>query len=372
MSEREPSFVMNQSEMERAERHGLSPRELELRELKDDFIHHFAPNAQEAARKRFAGESLSNEDQSLFDRARNKWWFDKYGFPHARVQERVEVLTRKYMVSEDLTRRRDLQRGLFEAVRKKNVARVNELRGLYEKEFPEQMEGVVALLDFPSYLSLQKKVGHFSFNTRTPEGREERKEAIQSLTQYHFLLSHFVEQNSDDKAFLEDFWYTIEQLGVTADNLRQAQITRSGIVSQVAAYKIFKQLGQHPQLSHPREDAFEAIDMWSDADTAIQVKTGKRGSDELIVATDTIAFPGVESKVGDAVTHVNTDLMRDIARFTTKSAAYGEKIGKKIRGYYAVIPKQTFDHVTGEPSEEIVERFRERLGIAQTTHHDGA
>ncbi len=194
--------------------------------------------------------------------------------------------------------------------------------------------------------------------------------AIQSLTQYHFLLSHFVEQNSDDKAFLEDFWYTIEQLGVAANDLRQAQITRSGVVSQVAAYKIFKRLGRHPQLSHPREDAFEAIDMWSDDDTAIQVKTGKKASDELLLDTDSIAFPGIESREGDVVQHVNTDLMRDIARFTTKSDDYGKRIGKKIKGYYAVIPRQTFDHVTGEPSEEIVERFRERLGITQITHHD--
>lgn len=361
MSER--AFILGEAEAKRAERSALSPRELEFAELKSDFTHHFARGAQIAARKKFAGEQLSSEEQSLFDRARNEWWFNKYGFPYARQEERVEVLTRKYMVTEELSKRRDMQQALFAAVRENDPARLKEARAAYEAEFPEQLEGLAALLEFPSYVSTQEKISFSGFNERNPKERERKKLAIQSLTQYHFLISHFVEQNSDDKMFLEDFWRTIEQLGVALGNLRQAQIMRSGVLSQVAAYKIFKQLGQHPQLSHPREDAFEAIDMWSDADTAIQIKTGRETSDELLIDTDTIAFPSIESKEGDTVRHVSTELMHDIARFTTKSNLYGKKIGKKIKGYFAVIPRQTFDHVTGEPSEEVVRRFAERLGV---------
>ena len=40
----------------------------------------------------------------------------------------------------------------------------------------------------------------------------------------------------------------------------------------ISVFKIFEALGFSPKLSHPKEDAFEAIDMWSGAGDAVQIK----------------------------------------------------------------------------------------------------
>lgn len=361
MSEKEPSFILDQTEFQRAERHALPSRELELLELRQDFEHYFSEEGKVIARRKFAGEQISGDEASLFDREKRAWWFSKYSFPYEQREERIELLTRKYMVSEDLVRRRDLQRALFTAVRENNKTRLKELRAAYIKEFPEQLEGMTVLFELPSYIDTQERIAFF--HPRSKNEHQQKKDALERLTQYHFLVSHFVEQNSDDKGFLEEFWRTMEQLGIATGNLRQVRVMRGGVLSQVAAYKIFEQLGQHPQLSHPQQDAFDAIDMWSGDNIAVQIKTGRERSEELLIDTDDIAFPGVQTTSGDVVQHINTDLMRDVAKFTTKSGTYGKRIGKKIRGYYAVIPKQSYDHVTGEPSQEVVARFGKRLGL---------
>lgn len=359
------SFIVSPEDVERVERHTLDPKNLIANELESDYHHYFSKKGREIMTDILSGAKISNDERALFDQERAKWWQDKYGFPYERSTERNEVIVRKYIVPEDLVRRRSLQVELFAAVRANDYAQLQKLRSAYETEYPDQLEGVDVLLEFPSYLELQEKVNLLKSAHHSRDEREARKDALQSLTGYHFLISHFVEQNSDDKEFLREFWGILEEMGVACGNLRQAQITRRGVLSQVAAMKIFDRLGQHPKLSHPSEDAFDAIDMWTDGDVAVQIKTGHQNEDELLVDTDEVTFPGVQTTdSADNTRIINTDLMRDISRFQTKSVAYGKRVGKNISGCFAVIPKQSYDHVTGTPTEDIVQRFATKLGIA--------
>lgn len=358
MGHESSSFIVSPEDVARVERRLMSPKELVWKELEADYRHYFSDRAKVITEKILSDMPVSGDDRAIFDRERNAWWQDKYGFPYERGAERNEVIARKYMVEEDLVHRRDLQIELFETVRNNDLDKLRQLRSRYEAEYPDQLEGVDVLLEFPAYVDLQRQIQSLPRIARSHEEKEAKKEIFQSLTEYHFLISHFVEQNGDDKNFLEKFWGIMEELGATQGNLRQVQIMRSGVLSQVAALKIFEQLGQHPKLSHPDQDAFDAIDMWTDGDVAVQIKTGRNRDDELLLDADDVAFPGVQMNDADGSTRiVNTDLMHDVARFHTKSSAYGDRIGKKVSGYYAVIPKQTYDHVTGNPSEEIVRRF---------------
>ncbi len=371
MGQESPSFIVSPTDIERSEKHSMPPTELIVNEIKTDYPHYFSVRGQEITEKMLAGNELSGEESSVFDREVANWWQDKYGFPFERKSERNEVIARKYMVPDELVRRRSLQVELFAAIRNNDHSQLQELRDRYVSEYPEQLEGVEVLIGFPEYINLQEKVKFLAARSNNPDEIRLRKEAFQSLTEFNFLLSHFVEQNSDDKEFLEQFWGILEEMGATSGNLRQAQMTRRGVLSQVAALKIFEKLGQHPTLSHPSQDAFDAIDMWTDGDKAIQIKTGQHLDDELLVDTDEIAFPGVQTKgTGDSIRMINTDLMTDISRFQTKSSAYGKRIGKNVSGYYAVIPKQSYDHVTGIPSENIIRRFANKLGIAYPEAED--
>lgn len=80
--------------------------------------------------------------------------------------------------------------------------------------------------------------------------------------------------NGDDKEFMNLFW---KVNSITADGmgkLRKLNILKKGLLNQVAAYKVIEALGKKPKLSHPNEDAFNAIDLWTEKKRPFRLRVG--------------------------------------------------------------------------------------------------
>jgi hypothetical protein len=153
----------------------------------------------------------------------------------------------------------------------------------------------------------------------------------------------------------------LEELAARAHLSRECNVVRRGVVTQVATFRIFKELGFTPVLSHPEEDAFQSIDLWSDAEHPVQVKSTSEEKPD-VVATDEISFPGVEIKRGNALEHFTSKLFHDAQKFKMRVEAY-RKASKKenLKGYFVVVPYAKVDFITGEPDRELVESVRRKL-----------
>ncbi|MFH0892072.1 MAG: hypothetical protein V1867_04810 [Candidatus Falkowbacteria bacterium] len=302
-------------------------------------------------------EPLDAKEQKKFDQARSAWWYNKYGFSYTMKEARQETLLRKYESDKKAEEERiSLQQELFLAFKDGDSEQIAKLKERYEGEFPDQCEGIAALFGLADYLKIQEKL----YSQDTIE-RERRGDMIKGLTEYQFLLAHFISLNGQNKEFLRIFWEVMEKSADACGELKQFNVMRQGVLSQVATFKIFEALGANPKLSHPREDAFEAIDMWSDDKNAIQVKSNKRITEPMIVEADSVVFPGIETKKEGDNNYYNSKYFSDMQRFKGKLKQYGLLLGKELKGYLLVVPTAQFDFITGEPSEKIVEFVREHI-----------
>ena len=117
------------------------------------------------------------------------------------------------------------------------------------------------------------------------------------------------------------------------------------------------------KLSHPDEDAFNAIDLWTESGQALQIK-GWNEKKPAIIKTDTIAFTAIQIDGGNkkSVLFNSTEYVKSKnVLFRAKIKNYGNKIGKDISGYMLMIPYSKIDFNTGEPTPELIEFFRQKL-----------
>lgn len=229
----------------------------------------------------------------------------------------------------------------------------------------ERLEGdeeAIAIADFGSYLKNTE-----SLERCRPGGWDDVcKDAVVESTQYQFLLSHFLLNNSNDKAALEVFWRRLSSRAREAHALEKLEALRLSVLSQVAVLKSLKRLGFAPHIAHPDEDAFEAIDVWADENAAVQIK-GARHSDIAVEEADTLEFPGIAMKSGGFERHFNTRYTEEkFKKFSVKVNKYNEKYRtnpdqEKIKGYFIVVPEEHFSYTTGEPDEEFIETLRAKL-----------
>ena len=150
----------------------------------------------------------------------------------------------------------------MEALKAQDEHKISELKARYKTEYPNQIEGIEVLFGLPEFLRTQADINKQKQEKSHHLSQPEVKQQFKNLTEYQFLMTHFILQNSNDKAFLSDFWNILEKIGGQMGNLRDVHTQRNGVLTQVAVYKILEQLGERPRLSHPDEDAFEAIDLW--------------------------------------------------------------------------------------------------------------
>ncbi|MBU6415504.1 hypothetical protein KGQ34_04690, partial [Patescibacteria group bacterium] len=349
--EKEKTFIVKPPEKQK------SPKQYELSEMHDDLVL-FPEEVRPLVEKHLEGQALTLNEHGVLHRARNAWWQEKYGFSYDNKIAREEVLRRKYASAKEMTEQENMQKRLFQAFRDNNAKEIASLKKYYEENYSDQLEGIEILFGLNSFFETQKFL-----DTHKKDGwNEEVGQRVQSLTEYQFLLSDFVRHNARDKEFLSVFWEALERNAETSSHLKIMHQLRRSVLSGVALMKVFEALGKKPFLSHPSEDAFRAIDMWIDAESAVQVKGAFSREDSLsIVDTDSIAFPAVEVKESGSSKLFNSHFSRHLQTFHAKIKNYEAVVGKKLRGYFVVIPYEKFDFVTGEPDEEIIQEVRHKL-----------
>lgn len=318
------------------------------------------------------GTQLSKEEEATFNSMRETWWQEKYGFPFAQKAVRNETLRRKYDQGQ-ISEERELQEKLLKAYTNRDEKAVEILKQEYFQEYPDQLEGVEALFGFSKTLALRKQLaeGHFRF--------KEKRKVFQNLTEYNFLLTDFIRQNKIDRIFLKKFWEVCETIANTHGQMKDFLYLKRGIVNQVAAFAILEEIGVKPRLSHPSEDAFNAIDLWTDTGVAVQVKTDREAEEPVLIETDTLAFPGIEFSAPSSsetnektIFHINSSALYEARRFQAKLSEYESIRHKKIKGYLIVIPSRHVDPITGKPSRELVEKIREQLGMLHQEFSTGS
>lgn len=344
-----------------------SPREHIIQEIRND-LSAFSDSDQAIMEKMLSGEVLRKEEQQICDYARDKWWQDKYGFPYNNKAARTEVIMQKYAKPQEIAAAHTLQDKLLQACGERNDAEIARLKQDYIEQYPDQLEGVEIIFGLEQYLKDQEAIDPDK-QERKPTNKDARK-IFQSITEYNFLLTHFIYNNSNDKAFLEKLWAVLGAMADRKKELPQFHQLQRGIATQVATALILKELGLKPKLSHPSEDAFNAIDLWTDT-AAVQIKGGKqRLIDNVFIETDTIAFPGIEAtrkmtgeekKELSKTYHINSHMFQEAQRFQTKLSKYNKLTGKNMRGYFFMIPYQKIDFVTGKPTPDLIATVKERM-----------
>ncbi len=337
----------------------LDLSEIIKNEMSEDILA-FPSECQPVIEKFLNGDELSQEEEDILNREREAWWFDKYGFSYKSKEPRKDVLRRKYNPSEQDKETDDLKNDLLEAFAN-SKGEINEdvenIKTTYQEKYSNQLEGVESLFELAPFLLLSKKISN-----KEIDDREERKKAYEELTQYQFLLTHFISINSRDKDFLNIFWETARGIAEKTGCLKEFNITKRGIITQVATYKIFEELGENPKLSHPKEDAFRSIDLWTDENHAVQVKSSYE--DEIkIVETDEITFPGVQIEENSRIKQFSSNHFQEAQKFKAKVKDYEKISNKKLDGYFIVIPYSKVDFITGEPSKELIEFVRDNLKV---------
>lgn len=376
----------------------FNPWSLIKNEMSED-ISVFSDSDKLLVEKFLSGEALPPEENKRFHQAISVWWYDKYGSPFNNKENRNKLIERKYSIPEANEQAYVLQEDLLKAMqRENNNDEFEKIKEKYQDIFPSQLEGLMALCDYRSYIDsnnwlneyrgyhkikdeeVRRKLGIGLLNNCSRKLsssellnneivkrtlRQEQLKCLESNTEYMFLMTHFIAYNKDKK-FLDSFWWTLEEMAKKVGKLKEMHRMRKGIVTQVAVLKMCEALDKKPKLSTPKQDAFEATDLWvDDSEVAVQVKGGRRGDipEGLVFEkVDSIVFPSVEVKKGsDEHCHFGSYHLREMQKFRAKVYEYARRRGEKISAYYVAIPYPEIDFVTGEPSSKLLEQAKQQL-----------
>ncbi len=334
------------------------------KELSDD-INVFPKNIHPLVEKFINGEQQSSHEQSLLDRAINKWWLDKYGFSFTSTTARNEVLQRKYDPQKS-KEAHALQWDLLQAIKESNEEKIEQLKKSYQEEYPDQMETIEVIFGIRDFLEKAIQIT----DERKTSKEKISKNKFRDLTEYQFLFTHFLVQNNKNREFLDLFWNVATEIAEKMNAKIKLDILRRGQISQVAVYRIVQELGQNPKLAHPDEDAFEAIDLWESADKAIQIK-GWEEEVPAVFNVDEIVFPAMQVDNGKHKKSLYNSAEHFQSKntiFRAKLKEYGERLGKEFSGYMLAVPYSKIDFINGEPAPELIEFFRDKLGTKTTAN----
>lgn len=198
--------------------------------------------------------------------------------------------------------------------------------------------------------------------------KKEKRERIdprdfQDLTEYQFLIAHFVFTNRKNDEELIKFWMICNNIADTGRKKEVLNQLRSGIIGQVATARLLEESGANPSLSHPAEDAFKGIDLWANqGEEAFQVKGYNKTKKVHIFESDEISFPAVKTvmqKGGEDV-YFNGDEYNFLKfpSFRIKISQYRKLTGRNFKGFLVLMPRAGINRATGEPAPELVEQFK--------------
>lgn len=325
-------------------------------------ISDFGLEDQALVKKYISGEKRTKEEANRVKKMTNDWWVKQKvgGNPCDNLESRREYLESRYGSESEARKLRARFVNNFAG----DSANLKNLHQEYVEKYPGQIEGIEALFGFKDFLAEQKKLDEMI--QKNHGWTEQSLEICQRLTEYRYLMTDFVINNSGNRNFLENFWQMMGDAAKQSGNYKEFGGLQRSTISQVSVFHAFKKLGMEPKLSHPKEDAFKAIDIWVGPDEVAQIMGT---DDEMIV--DYIAFPGVEAQRGDEISHIadcqtarSNKLMAKTEQFIRKASAYGKYLGKKnLKGYIIAMPlrRDMVDPVNGEPSEKYMDFFESRL-----------
>lgn len=329
-------------------------KQYETTEIRDH-ISEFDPKAQPIIERWLRGEKRMPEDDKTFRDAVDTWWEQQYGFPYSQKTARNEALLQKYE-PETVKDRKALQEHLLSVINTGNEPRITRFKLEYMHAYPDQIEGVEVIFGLRDYL---KKVSELD----TLKLWHHREPLIKDLTEYKFLMTHFLMANTADSAFLKLFWKTAEKIARRASSEKELAMLRTEMASQLAVHTILRTLGKNPKLALPEEDAYHAIDLWADVGEAVQIMTSER-QDAAVIETDVIAFPAARTDTEYVRQFFSGQewISRKNKAFRTKVDLYARRMGRTINAYMLVIPLNQIDRLTGEPSADLVNFFRQEFG----------
>lgn len=180
----------------------------------------------------------------------------------------------------------------------------------------------------------------------TPEALELREQMIQ----YQDVLAHYIIAQGNDREALKSFWQRAEAIAEKSRAGGTFGSMRNGVLTQVAAYKIFEKIERQPRRPHPKEDLNLKVDLWIDQDTPIQIKGRTSGAPKVLALEDSkVRKPGVSRLL---MKH-----LRKFKRNITRDQPINDE--GELQAFLLALPRQTFDPVTGEPSQEAIEYVKE-------------
>ncbi len=212
---------------------------------------------------------------------------------------------------------------------------VHQLIEKYQANYPDELEGIAALTDVASRATHGRQKGQFP------------------ATEYQYLLASHALNNVDKPRYMGQLWTAIQQI---AEKSQRHMEFKSGVLGVVATHRSLQRLGYDPRLSSPKDDADSAIDLWVATDHAAQIK--RQGGHSLgFSRTAEITHPAVE------ITEAGSSRVFSVEqeRFVQKVDEYAAQVGHPVEGYFVAVPATEMDPVTGEPSEKLVEEFRQAL-----------
>ncbi len=174
-----------------------------------------------------------------------------------------------------------------------------------------------------------------------------------------------MDQNSDDKGFLEDFWSAMEQVAAAMGEAKQLRDRKCGILSQVAVFHALRSAGRNPTVPSGEEDAWFSADIIEKGATRADVVQVKGGASVQVMKVKTISFPAIHEKIDITESRyaANPNLLS--AQFVVNLGKLSERIGRTVVGYLVFAPFDKIDGTTGVPSKEFLQAFSAALPRAE-------
>jgi len=230
--------------------------------------------------------------------------------------------------------------------------------------FPEEAEEITSTFGLIGFVRDRLSLNS-AYREKKELSKEEVRQIFENMTSYQYLVNNMVYKNYNDKNFLKSFWKIAEKISNQIDPEKTFKGFKRSILSQVAIFKSLEQIGFHPSLATPKEDAFSAIDFKIEGSGQVfQTKSTNRTEDTFLIKTDEIDFPGaeIEHPTEQSKIFLRDKMAHEFSKFKTKVSEYEKSINKKVKAYFLIVPDSKFNQNTGEPDASLLEFFRQKFG----------
>jgi hypothetical protein len=275
----------------------LNLLELEKEDIKNNLAD-FNEDDRRIMEKYVNGEEMTAGEKNQIFMIKSEWWKKERNCYDD--TERQQYLKEKFSGKnpfEQNEKTAKMQSDLLKAFKINDPAAIARLHQEYIARFPEQIEGVEALMGLNDYFENDKKIPAsriarkkhrdemqriakdigvypadsdekfelaLEYNRMFDQMKKMKKgyrDLIQDQAAYQTLIGDFVKNNVNNEEFLKKFWELNSEIGAAKGNYKDAERLRAGVLSQVAIIHTLQSLGWNPRIVHPEEDAFKKTDL---------------------------------------------------------------------------------------------------------------